>query len=508
MTPKINRRDFLKLAGLASLGMVLPPSVRAAGSRLQTEKKNVLIVVFDALSAYNISLYGYQRETMPNLARLAKRATVFHNHYAAGNYTTPGTASLLTGTLPWTHRAIRFNSKVRGDFSRKSIFHAFDDYYRIGYSHNTLVNTLFKQFIDDLNEYVPQEKFFLINDGLIRNIFKDDEDTATVGWARAIKRTDGYSYSLFLSSLYEKYRDNKVADTASLYPYGLPNVNRDNFFVLDQSIDALGDRLAEIPKPFMGYFHFLPPHYPYKPHKDFAGAFSGDSFKPLSKPDDLFTEGRSAEFLDKWRIPYDEFILDLDHQFARLFEKLESAGILDDTWLVFTSDHGELFERGIWTHSTAALYQPVVRVPLLIFEPGVQTGRDIYEPTSAIDLMPTLLHLTGHNIPDWAEGTILPPYASSEISPSNRGVMAVQARYNEAASPITQVSAMLVQDDYKLVYYTGYEELGADTERHLLFDIQSDPEELNELSQTKKETASEMVDIVRKRLDESNEPYL
>lgn len=508
MTHPINRRDFLKLAGLASLGMVIPPSVRAAGSRFQTEKKNVLIVVFDALSAYNISLYGYGRETTPNLARLAKRATVFHNHYAAGNYTTPGTASLLTGTLPWTHRAIRFNSGVRDDFTQKSIFHAFDDYYRIGYSHNTLVNTLFKQFSGDLNEYVPQEEFFLVNDGLIRNIFGNDEDTATVGWARTIKRTDGYSYSLFLSSFYEKYRESKVADTASLYPYGLPNVNKDNFFVLDQSIDALSERLEEIPSPFMGYFHFLPPHYPYKPYKDFAGAFSSDSFKPLSKPDDLFTEGRSDEFLNKWRIPYDEFILDLDHQFARLFDKLESAGILDDTWLVLTSDHGELFERGIWTHSTAALYQPVVRVPLLIFEPGVQTGRDVYDPTSAIDLMPTLLHLTGHNIPDWAEGTILPPYASSIINPFNSGVMAVQARYNGPTFPLTEASVMLVQGGYKLVYYTGYEELGADTERRLLFDIQSDPEELTELSQTKKETASEMTNIIKKRLEESNEPYL
>lgn len=508
MNHKINRRDFLKLAGLASLGLALPPSVRAATSRLQSEKKNVLIVVFDALSAYNISLYGYQRDTMPNLARLAKRATVFHNHYAGGNYTTPGTASLLTGTLPWTHRAIRFNDGVKGDFAQKSIFHAFNDYYRIGYSHNTLVNTLFKQFIDDLNEYVPQEEFFLVNDGLIRNIFGNDEDTATVGWARTIKRTEGYSYSLFLSLLYEKYRDSKVADTASLYPYGLPNVNNDNFFVLDQSIDALGERLVNIPQPFMGYFHFLPPHYPYKPHKDFAGAFSGDSFKPLSKPDDLFTEGRSDEFLDKWRIPYDEFILDLDHQFARLFDKLESAGILDDTWIVFTSDHGELFERGIWTHSTAALYQPVVRVPLLIFEPGVQTGRDVHQATSAIDLMPTLLHVTGHEIPAWAEGAILPPYAPTVIDPSDKGIMAVQARYNEPTFPITEASVMLVQENYKLVYYTGYKELGADKERFLLFDTQADPEELNELSQSKKDTAEEMANIVKTRLEESNQPYL
>jgi arylsulfatase A-like enzyme len=180
--------------------------------------------------------------------------------------------------------------------------------------------------------------------------------------------------------------------------------------------------------------------------------------------------------------------------------------MLDDTWLVFTSDHGELFERGIWTHSTAALYQPVVRVPVLIFEPGAQTGRDVYESTSAIDLMPTLLHLTGHGIPDWVEGSILPPYASSAIDTPN-GIFAVQARYNEPTFPLTEVSAMLVQDNYKLVYYTGYAELGADSEHAILFDVAADPEELDELSQTKRETASEMMDIVKKRLDQANEPY-
>ena len=66
--------------------------------------QNIIIIVFDAFSAYHISLYGYQRETAPNISRLAERAIVYHNHYAGGNYTTPGTASLLTGAQPWPSR--------------------------------------------------------------------------------------------------------------------------------------------------------------------------------------------------------------------------------------------------------------------------------------------------------------------------------------------------------------------------------------------------------------------
>ena len=101
MKSQITRRDFLKLAGVLPLSIAAPRLVNSLAPVQQSGKpQNVIIVVFDAFSAYNISLYGYQRETTPNIARWAERAVVYHNHYAGGNFTTPGTASLLTGTFP------------------------------------------------------------------------------------------------------------------------------------------------------------------------------------------------------------------------------------------------------------------------------------------------------------------------------------------------------------------------------------------------------------------------
>ncbi|MEA3352154.1 MAG: sulfatase-like hydrolase/transferase, partial [Chloroflexota bacterium] len=103
---KFNRRDFLKFASLFSTGLAFQRFTAApAWSQQNAGEKNIIIVVLDALSACNIALHGYARDTMPNLAKLAEKAVVYHNHYAAGNFTTPGTASLLTGTLPWSHRA-------------------------------------------------------------------------------------------------------------------------------------------------------------------------------------------------------------------------------------------------------------------------------------------------------------------------------------------------------------------------------------------------------------------
>ena len=66
---------------------------------------NIIVILFDAMSARNLSLYGYPRETTPFLDKFAARSTVYHRHYSGGNFTTPGTASMLTGMFQWKHRA-------------------------------------------------------------------------------------------------------------------------------------------------------------------------------------------------------------------------------------------------------------------------------------------------------------------------------------------------------------------------------------------------------------------
>lgn len=509
MKRQFNRRDFLKLAGIAPAGFFVPPLEQSLGiiQPRQADRKNVLVVVFDAFSARHISLYGYERETTPNMARLAKRAKVYHNHYAAGSFTTPGTASLLTMTLPWTHRAIRFQGTVSNRYADKSVFHAFDDYHRLAYSHNDLVNLLFDQFQGSINEYIPQDKLLLFNDGYIRALFGGDEDIATVSWGRAVKSVEaGYAYSLYLSHLYQSvfdtYRDKKISGIKDDYPYGLPGINVDNYYVLEQGIDWLAGRISELPQPFFTYCHFLPPHNPYRPSREFAGAFTNDSWKPPDKPDDFFTQDISPESMAKMRAYYDEFILNVDSEFGRLFDLLESSGLLDDTWVVLTSDHGEMQERGISGHTTPTLYQPITRVPLMIFEPGNQTGQEIHSLTSAVDVMTTLLYVTGHDIPAWSEGAVLPPFNSS---PAGNRIYAVQAKNNNPELPLKKGTVMQVDGNYKLVYYFGYDELGGG-ELVQLFDLAADPQELDELSAAKKGVASELLATLKSKLKEADNP--
>ncbi len=103
MTDELHRRDFLKLAAsLPILKLAWEWERLSSPSRMSIQGNtapNVVVLVFDALSATNMSLYGYPRETTPNLSRMAQNATIFHRHYAGGNFTSPGTATLLTGSL-------------------------------------------------------------------------------------------------------------------------------------------------------------------------------------------------------------------------------------------------------------------------------------------------------------------------------------------------------------------------------------------------------------------------
>jgi arylsulfatase A-like enzyme len=506
--PPLNRREFLKVAGLLSLSAAAPrPLLELASAKAEPGRPNLLVIVFDALSAYNVPLYGYPRQTTPNLARLADRAIVYHNHFAGGNFTTPGTASLLTGTLPWTHRAFRYNSRVLESLEQNNLFNTFKDYYRVTYSHNPLVNTLLKQFSRDLDLYLPRERLFLANDGLIQNIFGQDEDIATTSWARTMKRNEvGYSYSLFLTHLYEKYQDLKIEKYKPLFPRGLPNIREDNYFILEQAVDWVASQAPGFPQPFLGYFHFLPPHFPYKTHRQFYEQLAKDKYRPVEKPEDAFNQKKSPATLLKWRTWYDEFILYVDREFGRLYDLLEQSGVLENTWVVFTSDHGELFERGISGHTTPVLNQPVIRVPLLIFEPGARQRVDVTAPTSAVDLLPTLLHLAGQDIPTWTEGALLPPFSPLPLD-SARSLYALQAVSNEQLSPLSQASTMLVKGPHKLVYYSGYEKLGDSGQRIELYDLQADPEELVNLFPSRKALGSQLLDELQAKLAEVNVPY-
>lgn len=506
MNKTINRREFLKLTGLLPLTYYsanLKPNRPLQGDA----SLNILIVIFDALSARHISLYGYQRETMPNLAQLANRAVVYHNHYAAGNYTYPGTTSILTGTYPWTNRGFSPHVGIDEAYIERNIFNAFDHHYRISYTHNPVAQSILNEFKADIDKFKNRQELYLDRDLISGLLFKNDEDLASVAWSQGIiKKGNSSTYSLFLAHLYEWYRQGKISRFADVYPRGIPNIREDNFFLPEDAIDWTQEQLLEIPQPFLGYFHYLPPHDPYFTRRDFTDVFKNDGYNPIRKPEHLFSRGRSYEAIREDRRWYDEYILFVDSEFSRLYQYLENAGILENTILIFTSDHGEMFERGITKHYNESLHQPVIQVPLLIFEPGQNSRRDVHTPTSAVDILPTLLHLNGYDIPNWCEGKILPPYGN-ELQDSARSVFAVEAKKNKRYKPISTGTLMIVKNQYKLIYYFGYKELKGQGPLYELYDIMNDPEEMIELSESRSDLANDLYDELMAELQSADALY-
>ncbi|MCH7663777.1 MAG: sulfatase-like hydrolase/transferase [Chloroflexi bacterium] len=216
------------------------------------------------------------------------------------------------------------------------------------------------------------------------------------------------------------------------YPKGPPHIAQDNVFLLQDAINWIQTQTIDLPQQYLAYFHLLPPHDPYASHREFIGAFDQGGYKPVDKPLHFLRnkDPRSKSKVAEFRKAYDEFILNLDSEFGRLYDFMEENGILENTWVIFTSDHGEIFERGIRGHRQPTFHQPVIHVPLMILEPGNTTRRDIFSPTTAVDLLPTLLHLTDQKPPDFLKGGILPPFRSDNLQ-SDEVIYAVDAQQRD-----------------------------------------------------------------------------
>jgi choline-sulfatase len=288
------------------------------------------------------------------------------------------------------------------------------------------------------------------------------------------------------------------------FPRGVPLAGGDRF-LLEDAIDWIAEALVRAPQPFLGYFHFFPPHSPYNTSHEFYNRFKGDGYREIRKPANPLVLDNPTDLM-KQRREYDEYLLYADREFRRFHDALRASGLLENTWLVVTSDHGEMFERGVVGHKTPLLHQPVIRVPLLIFEPGREAGMDIHAPTSAADVLPTLAHVTGHAIPGWSEGEILQPYAARPPA-SDRAIYCVQAPATTPQSPLRQASTVLVKGRYKLHYYFGFQTRGVDDMVNL-YDTEADPEELVDLAATRRGITEQMLSELKLKLDEVNRPYL
>ena len=511
MRKSLNRRDFLKLAAMMPVFGIAPRLFQGvAESAQESSLPNILFIVFDTLSAKHMSLYGYPRATTPNLDRFAKHATVFNNHYAGGSFTSPGTASLLTGSHTWSQRAFNFQGTVTTEFERRNLFRIFDaaGYYRVSYTHNWLVSQLLNQFRPDIDYWKPVRELCLNDTEISDRLFPGDHDVA-LSTERVLElHNPGGAGSLFLSMLEQVLQTNdnrRLAEKyASLFPRGLPTNEETALFLLEDAINWIQAEAKQAKRPFLGYFHTLPPHEPYNTRREFIGRFDNDKFaEPLKPIHPLSTTTFDEPQEGIFRKHYDEMIAYADAEFGRLYDMLLKAGILENSYLIFTSDHGQILERGTRGHLNQLLYEAITRVPLIIATPGQKDRVDVRTPTSCIDLLPTLAHLAGQPIPDWSEGQILPTLGGEATS--GRSVFTVEAKSNAKQAPLTKATLSMVKDQYKLIHYLGYG--GGYDNAFELYDLENDPDELTDLQATNQGVGADLKSELITKLNDVNRRY-
>ncbi len=515
--PRISRRDFLKLSALLPATLAIRPWLEKPAAVWNLDQrdspKNVIIILFDAMSARNLSVYGYPRNTTPNFTRFAGRANVYHSHYSAGNFTTPGTTSLLTGLYPWTHRAINQSGLMARDIVERNIFRSFEGHYqRVAFAQNMWANYILSQFDADINTHLSPTSFSLEN-GIMGERFKQDRLNANRSLDEFLFVYDSTPGSLLFGPFQRLYFLRQLAlaqnEYASDYGNGMPNVeDYPLFYRLEDVFNGVMGSIKKMTVPTFAYYHFFSPHAPYRPSIDYFSMFF-DNYRPVAKPKHPLGGTLSQKELNGHRRRYDQYIADIDHQFGRMLDILERSGILDNSIVVITADHGEMFERGIVGHSAPIMYDPVVHIPLLISTPGQSSRKDIYESTNSVDVLPTLLHLANQPLPGWHEGALLPGLGGA-YDPE-RLTFSVDADRNPAFTPIKVGTIAMRKGPYKLIHYMGYAGYSNNpaqfNDAYELYNLEDDLEEMHDLYKSEPAIASQMRSELLDALEKSNSQF-
>ncbi len=252
--------------------------------------------------------------------------------------------------------------------------------------------------------------------------------------------------------------------------------------------------LERLEPPFFLYVHYIDPHAPYAP----TVAWDGRPLPPGSRPvsveeiDGTQFRRRPAELLARARDRYDGEIREADNALRALVGRLEREGLMEDTVLVVTADHGEeLEEHGRMSHGQT-LYEEVVRVPLIVYAPhAVRAGRRPGR-VSLLDVLPTLASLLGMRSPDRLDGEDLADRLAAGDS------METPARsFLTHLDFVDGTGLALTRGQDKLV-------LGKNPYRKELFDLARDPAERRSLLGGREDAAHfpRLAEEVSKRYNE------
>jgi arylsulfatase A-like enzyme len=406
----------------------------SCGSQTDPSRPNVVLVVVDTLRADRLPEYGHARPTSGALASFLADATRFDRAYTPGSWTRPAVASVLTGLVPARHLS-------KGGHS----------------------------------ERLPEVAVSLV------------EELAAAGWT-----TMGFSHNISVSGKndfdqgFERFEayDGGVLE----YPHA------------HEMIDAALDVVVDSRRPFLLYLQPMNPHGPYRVPPDRRSTLLGrppiPGFVYQSPGFQMLMLGRlelradvTSELLTSLEEQYDTAVRYTLDEVSRLFEALQAAGEYESSWIVVTSDHGEeLFDHGGFSHGYT-LHEEVVRVPLFIKPAGAEPpGGVIEQAVGLVDLHPTLLAAAGlRPAPDLDGRSLLPllrPGVPRVESPPRELLLEGDVDRRCRARG-------LLRGRYKLIHVD--QDYEGRRDEILLFDLEEDPRERENLASERPELAAELM---------------
>ena len=435
--------------GLLSFGAAAVTGGRSvaappAGTHVQSERPNVVLIVMDTVRADHTSVGGYSRDTTPFLAELARQATVYTNAVAPGDMTLSSHASLFTGRYASWHGA-----------------HLAPPDFPLG---------------RPLGPGLPTLAGVLASQG-----YRTMAVVANYGYLGPGFGLD-HGFGVWEVRRHAIANDRTFLRTGVLKLMGGPwsSPELDVTFARAEAINnaalPLLREAAQDARPFFLFVNYMDAHEPYVPPVPFAAAFPGRD--PGFHHDDYLA--LTAEVMDGSRAispaerahlisQYDGAIRYIDAQIAALATRLQQLGVWDRTMLVVTADHGEAFgERGLVGHGTS-VYQDQVHVPLVIKYPRRAKAGRVVRQVSLVDVLPTVLGAAGLAAPKDVQGS--PLESLDESAP--HAVFSESFAHSGYRGRFERNERTIVDGGMKLIISTrGTREM---------YDLPADPGEGNEL---------------------------
>ena len=345
-----------------------PGAYRVAGSDVRDgsqQRPHVLWIVLDTARADRLSVYGCEEPTTPFLEKLAERSIVFDRVVANGIWTLPTHASMFTGLAARSH----------------------------GLGHATWrLDDSFRTVADELGEGGYATGFFS------NNVLVTPKTNLSKGFDAAIVVRDFLDSTRFsLGFLCEKWGLTPPVPWLDL-DCGAALTNE----LVSRWLKAQGDR------PVFVFINYMEAHLPFLVPREYREMFLSED--QVHRSFDL--RRRVYGELEQWlnidalvdgydQMPpgdreivkrqYEAALRYLDERVREMIDIFRQRGLLDNTLVVITSDHGEYLDtHGMWSHHFLT-YQDVLHVPLLLREPGRTEPRRVETLVQLSDLYPTVL---------------------------------------------------------------------------------------------------------------------